>query len=242
MQRHMASLFHFSQPLNSSKMCGWKWTPPYARGVTHTDSFIAMCYNKRRVYMLRDSLFRNDFFLPSYYKSVTVKKTKQPPPEALNKKKPWILSYVSKSKLRLYIAWRIQLDLGRQPSIALYASCPPPRLQYWSSLNRLKCYRGSHHKIQLASPWIWYLQMSEITGLRRLMWALTATRAHFRLSINQKLSVRASVALIVCAEIFTSRCMQTPRACPLSICPPHPPESLTEEKRDVSGSARRKPT
>lgn len=63
------------------------------------------------------------------------------------------------------------------------------------------------------------------------MWALTATRAHFRLSINQKLSVRASVALIVCAEIFASRCMQTPRACPLSICPPHPPKSLTEEKR-----------
>lgn len=145
-------------------------------------------------------------------------------------KKPWILSYVSKSKLRLYIAWRIQLDLGRQPSIALYASCPPPRLQYWSSLNRLKCYRGSHHKIQLASPWIWYLQMSEITGLRRLMWALTATRAHFRLSINQKLSVRASVALIVCAEIFTRRYMQTPRACPLSICPPHPPRELNRGK------------
>lgn len=62
MRRHMASLFHFSQPLNSSKMCGWKWTPPYARSVTHTDSFIAVCYNKRRVYMLRDSLFRNYYY------------------------------------------------------------------------------------------------------------------------------------------------------------------------------------
>lgn len=88
MRRHMASLFHFSQPLNRSKMCGWKWTPPYARGVTHTDSFIAMCYNKRRVYMLQDSLFRNDFFFTFIlWKWNGKKKKQQPPPEALNKKK-----------------------------------------------------------------------------------------------------------------------------------------------------------
>lgn len=77
-----------------------------------------------------------------------------------------------------------------------YWACPatqPPQLQYWSSLNRLKCYRGSHHKIQLAPPPMWYLQMSENHRAQETYVGSDSNKSSLSAKYQSKLSVRESL-------------------------------------------------
>lgn len=103
--------------------------------------------------------------------------------------------------------------------------------QRWRTINRLKFYRGSHHQIQPPSLHEYNIyKMSEIKRLRRLSWALTATRAQSPLNINQNWVMWAR-----CMHKVTCVAVCKERLDALSSSPVNLPQRLTEEKRDVSG-------
>lgn len=211
---------------NSYNMCGWKRTLQYAYSVTHTDSFIAIYYTNMK-YMLPNTL-RSYLKCCFYLHIIKVKCWKQPP-EASNK----TLDLVPCVQIKVEILHCVKATV-RLWQAAVYCIVwflPPSRLQHWSSLNRLKCYRGSHHKIQPACSVNIISANVRNHKAQETYVGSDSNKSSVSVKYQSKLSMRASVhsLYVSCAAICKARLNA------LSLSPVNLPQSLTEEKRDVSG-------
>lgn len=116
---------------------------------------------------------------------------------------------------------------------------PPPRLQCWSSLNRLKCYRGSHHKIQPAC--LVNIISANVRNHRAQETYVSSDSNKSSVSVKyqSKLSMHASVHSLYAPSIMS--CYMLSKTERLELVPCQSPPKLNRGKERCQWVERRSP-